>query len=144
LCERERALEWSVCAQIRNLPAVGAQEDRKHQQPEIVTLAGRAGEHGDPANRSAGVGQQLVEAGPNRFARAVLLGDADASLFPRFPELVEQRRDDGGQRVLDAVERERLVEQLGELASVAALDCMEDLRPRLGRRAPGRLRRLAE
>ena len=43
-----------VCAEVGDLPAVRAEQDREHQQPDLVPLAGRASEHRRPRTSARG------------------------------------------------------------------------------------------
>src|SRR5581483_5419305 len=124
-----------VGAEVDGLPAVAAQRDSRHHQPELVALAGRAGEHGDAAHAAARVGEQVAEPRADCLADEVLLRHGELAGLPAVADRSQQRLEHLAERRVDPEERERLVEADPDVVRLSACERVED-RPQVVARAP--------
>ena len=139
---RRRRVDRRVLAEVGDPPAAVAQREAESDQPEVVLLARRAGEHRDRAVAPAPAAGEGEQPPAHEVGGEVLLADADLLALPPIADVPHRRerdvaehrveRERGDRAVEDGVGA-RLVERgerLGELGRPGGED------PRLVRRAP--------
>ena len=135
-CEGHRVGDRRVGAEIHDLPAVAAQGDRGRHQAELVLLARRAKEHRAAAHAAARVAEQVPEPGADGLAHEMLLRHRQLAARPALADRLEQRPDDRLECLVDAEQRERLVEPQPDLRRLAERDRVEHPAQVIARRPP--------
>ena len=142
---RDGGVDRRIGAEVDREPAVGLEQDGQREQPELVPLPRRAGEHGRAADGRAAVAQERPEPLEHDLAEQMLLGDALRAVLPAVADQPQSGCHDLLDGGLDVVERERLLDQGGETARVRLGDGGDDRIPQSCRRGLGaRLVRLQQ
>jgi endonuclease VIII len=127
-----------VGAEEDDAPTVRAHEHAEHEQAELVSLAGSAGQDSRAADSVCAGSKERFEPRPHLGAEDVFLGDAQLPGLPALAGFREQRRDHVRKGAGNVLDGEGLVEQRPDGGQIGPDDRVVDGVPKLCRR----LRRL--
>ena len=131
---RDGSVDRRVGAEVDREPAVGLEQDGEREQPELVPLPRRAGEHGRAADGRAAVAQERAEPLEHDLAEQMLLGDALRAGLPAVADQPQRGCHDLLHGGLDVVKRERLLDERGQPPRVGLGDRGDDRIPQSRRR----------
>ena len=115
-------VDGCVGAEVGDPPAAGAKDETERQQPEVVILGRRAGQHGERARAAAPAAREGEESSMDEIRREVLLGDPDLAALPAGAELAQVREDQVAKDELEREGREGPVERCVGARLVVALE----------------------
>jgi hypothetical protein len=105
------ACDRRVVAEEDDAPAARAQREPEGEEPQVVLLAGRAGEDRHRSHALAPAAGEPEQAATQQRRGVVLLGDRHGSPLPLLAELVQVRHDDVAEERVDRQPCEQRVER---------------------------------
>ena len=135
---RRRRVDRRVLAEVGDPPAAVAQREAESDQPEVVLLARRAGEHRDrpaAAAPAAGEGEQPPA---HEVGGEVLLADADLLALPAIADVPHRRERDVAEHRVERERGDRAVEDGVGARLVERRRAPRRARPPAGRRSSPR------